>query len=323
MEQIEMCITSRCNLQCKHCYQHFEKNKYEIEKEKIIELIDYSISKGAKKVILSGGEASLHPNYYEILNYLNDFDIEVSLVTNATLLKTELLENLSTDKFKFTISIDGNKEHHNERRGNGAYEKTLNNLKKLKDIGFKTKANVTIDVNNYMDIPEILDIDLFDEFSFMPVGYAGAAAENNMTTFNEEFEEVVEYIYNITNDKCLQKHCRLYPKSLSLKYNGDIYPCSLARDYEVLKMGNIHENSIEEITAEFEKTKEFEDILNAASKKNISKCNNCSVKDCYRGCRVRALKFFNDLNQPDPFSCKLNNKGFANISYSKIYWGEK
>lgn len=323
MEQIEMCITSRCNLSCKHCYQHFEKNKYELDKEKIINLINYAISRGTKTIILSGGEATLHPNYYEILNFLNNLNVDVTLVTNATLIKTELLKELSKDRFKFVISIDGNEKHHDERRGNGMYKKTLANLQKIKELGFKTKANITIDVNNYHDIPELLEINYFDEFSFMPVGYAGAAAMNNMTTYDEDFEKVVEYIYSISNDKCLKRHCSIYPKSISIKYNGDVFPCSLARDYGLLKMGNLYEKSIEEICNDFEKTNNYECVKSASTKKNIQKCNNCKVKNCYRGCRVRALKFFGDLNMPDPFSCKLNNQGFENISYSKIYWGEK
>lgn len=323
MEHFEMCITSKCNLQCKHCYQHFEKNKYEIDKETIIKLINYALNEGAQKIVLSGGEATLHPDYYDILNYLNDLNVEVGLVTNATMIKPELLTNLSTDKFMFVISVDGNKDHYDQRRGKGSYDMAMTNLRKLKNMGFKTKANVTIDINNYVDIPEILENSLFDEFSFMPVGYAGAAAKNNMTTFDKNFEEVVEYIYSISNDKCLQKKCKLYPKSLSIKYNGDIFPCSLARDYGLLKMGNIYEKAIEDICNDFENTKQYKEVLDAASKKNISKCNGCSVKNCYRGCRIRALKFYNDLNQPDPFSCKLNNKGLLDVSYAKIYWGEK
>ena len=47
LEVIEMCITSSCNLQCKHCYQHKEKNRYQLPFEKIIEVIDYAKKLGA------------------------------------------------------------------------------------------------------------------------------------------------------------------------------------------------------------------------------------------------------------------------------------
>lgn len=322
MFQIEMCITSKCNLSCKHCYQHFEKNIFELPKEKILEIINYGIEKKVGKIIISGGEASLHPYFYDMLNYLNNLDINVVIVTNATLLDIDKISGLNSNKFRFTVSVDGNEQHHDFRRGNNSYLNMINNVKKLKKLGFYIKANVTLDIINYKDIVEILENENFNEISFMPVGFYGAAKKNNISSSDKDFEKVIKKLYHVVNDKVMCKTCHLFPKSFSVKYNGDIFPCSLARDYELLKMGNIYEKSIKEICSDFINTSTYTSLIKASSKQDLKDCDLCKFKDsCNKGCRIRALNYYGDLNKPDPFACKLHDNGFENISFSKIYWG--
>ncbi|MGM0470350.1 MAG: radical SAM protein, partial [Promethearchaeati archaeon] len=87
---LELEITARCNLNCKHCYINLRANdeiakRNELSKEDIKEIIDESISLGAISCTLTGGEPLLRGDFIDIYLYLKKKGILVSVFTNATL----------------------------------------------------------------------------------------------------------------------------------------------------------------------------------------------------------------------------------------------
>lgn len=48
-----------------------------------------------------------------------------------------------------TVSVEGDKEITDKRRGNGVYEKVVHTLRKLKEIGVLFGVSVTVERNNY------------------------------------------------------------------------------------------------------------------------------------------------------------------------------
>ena len=92
LNKMEMCITSTCNLKCKHCYQHFEKNKYFISQNKIFDTINYAVDHGCKFLVLSGGEFFTRPDAYEILDFVTKKNLDITLVTNGTLINFEKIK---------------------------------------------------------------------------------------------------------------------------------------------------------------------------------------------------------------------------------------
>ncbi|MFQ6749596.1 MAG: radical SAM protein [Clostridia bacterium] len=325
MNSIEMCITSRCNLDCRHCYQKHDKNQFLLPYEKIIEAINYGISHNVSHLIISGGEACLHPNYYDIIDFvILKTNLNLTLVTNGTIINTEFFKKPNfLKRINFVISIDGTKPNHEQRRGVGTYDKTLNTIKTLQDFGFNVKINVTLDENNFLDFPEILKNDDFKHITFLPVGFSGAAQENNMTSLNKDYEDLIKMIYEETEEASNYcRDCQLFPESLSLNYNGDIFPCSLARDFNLLKMGNIIGENIKTVIQNFIESEEGKNLLNT-NLKDLPTCSACThCEKCSKGCRIRALKYYHSLTAPDPFACKLHTNKFKTISFNKIYWGE-
>lgn len=325
LKKMEMCITSTCNLKCKHCYQHFEKNKYIISKDKVIEIIDYACDHGCKQLILSGGEVFTRQDIYEILDYVFSKDLELILVTNGTLIDLEKIKNYIGKKLLFQISIDGDEKWHDERRGKGNYSKTIDTIKKLKEYGFKVKANVTLDNDNYKMIPSIINNELFDEVTFLPVANVGAAKLNNLNQSCNELNECIEILYkNTPKTRTICDKCSIFPNGLSINYDGLVYPCSIARDFKILPIGNIIEKPIHDVIDEFCNTKEAQQLFEYKGNNQIEKCKNCSKnKMCNQGCRIRALKFSGNIYDADPFCCKIFNGEYKNIDYSDLYWGNK
>lgn len=78
-------LNRACNFRCPWCYA--EGTHYLNEKTMSLELakalIDFSHSLGAKTFILIGGEPTLHPNFFEILEYIKSKNMDAALVTNG------------------------------------------------------------------------------------------------------------------------------------------------------------------------------------------------------------------------------------------------
>ena len=324
VKKIEVCVTSTCNLKCKHCYQHFEKNKYIIEFEKIKEIVDFSRKNDSEHIVLSGGEFFTHPNAYDIIDYVTSFDIPITIVTNGIMINVEQIKKYVGKNVKFQISIDGIEKYHDIRRGEGSYKKTKENIEKLRNLGFFVNIYMTLDINNYTSIPNILNDDFYDSITFMPVATAGAATINKFES-SKELDSCIETVYKATTKELDIKHrCNIFPKGISIDYEGFIYPCSIARDYKLFPIGNINNDSLENIIDNFVKSDDSNIFFEYKGNNQIQKCVNCSKNnECNQGCRMRAYKFNGDFFSHDPFCCKIYNNEYKTISYGNIYWGDK
>lgn len=323
MKKVEMCITSTCNLKCKHCYQHFEKNMFFLTKNKIFEIIDFVFEHGCKYIILSGGEIFTRNDIYDILDYILVKDIEVTLVTNGTLIDIDKISLFKGKKLLFQISIDGDKERHDERRGTGNYDKTINIVRKLKKLGFRIKANVTIDNYNYQTVPSIINNPDFDEITFLPVANVGAAKLNHNEKSLNELEQCIELLYkSVPKSRTICDKCCIFPNGISINYDGNVYPCSIARDFKIYLMGNLLNNSISEVITSFCKTEEANILMSYKNNCQIDKCLKCENNNkCNQGCRMRALKVNGSIFSADPFCCKIFNGEYDESDYSDLYWG--
>lgn len=326
MELIELCITSKCNLRCKHCYQQNDKNVYELPYEKIVEALNYAIQSNCQTIVISGGEACLHPHYYEVINYIiNNSDCTIRLVTNGTILDLNYFEQFGLqNRVEFVISIDGCEENHDIRRGAGNYKKTIASVLRLEQLYYKVFINVTLDEDNFNDFENIINNPLFKSINFLPVGFAGAAVINKKESLNRDYEYLIKTLYTtVDNEFGSCRECKLYPKSLSINYDGTVYPCSLARDFHAFPMGNINADHFDKIIESFNLT-DNAILIEGSHHSKLDTCAKCSLNTkCSKGCRIRAYKFGGSLTDPDPFACKLRGKGYKNISYAKLYWGEK
>jgi len=213
LKQVEILVTSTCNLKCKHCYQHFDKNKYILPFNTIWDIIQYALLQGAVKFVFSGGEFFTYPRSLDILKRLIDVapSSHIRVVTNATLVTDSILQNIPQGRVTFQVSIDGIKEYHDMRRGKGSYERAMNAIKLMKSHNFQVGVNITVDGVNLLSLSSLLKeiADMVDEITLTPVADAGAAHLNYETlrldnpTLNKELPRIIKkYLNQGQNDAC-------------------------------------------------------------------------------------------------------------------------
>lgn len=326
LNQIEICVTSVCNLHCKHCYQALSKNKYVLDYDLVKSVIDYGVQHGCQTFVLSGGEYFTYPYAYELLDYIIDkTKANITCITNSLLLDITKITEYPNERLNFKISIDGNEIEHDKRRGAGTYQSTKSKIKYLRNLGYKVGITMTLANDNWYTLAEILESSDYDDITLMPVANTGDATKHySQQTDTVEYKELISHIYNQCREYRDEKHrCTIFPNGLSVNFDGSIYPCTLARDYGLMKIGNIYTQNI---NAEIDAYLESDDSNVLFEYKNngqIIVCNECTMNyTCTRGCRIRALKWNGNLLTPDPFACKLFSGLYDDITYGDIYWGK-
>ena len=124
---LQMPITSRCNSRCVTCNVWKEHAKVDINAKELRRVLAYPFFSEVKGVGLNGGELTLVPNFFEILDAVLTLPklSSIHLISNG-LLPDKLLPLLAEAKNRcfrknvtlgFTLSVDGVGEIHEQVRG--------------------------------------------------------------------------------------------------------------------------------------------------------------------------------------------------------------
>jgi MoaA/NifB/PqqE/SkfB family radical SAM enzyme len=122
LRYLELQITDRCNLRCHHCYIG-DGLSQDLSVKNIEEILEEFEEMQGLRLLLSGGEPLLHPNFWEINERLKDYAFRSVLLSNGILITRDVARRLRVREVQ--ISLDGMKEGHESIRGTGTFTKTL------------------------------------------------------------------------------------------------------------------------------------------------------------------------------------------------------
>lgn len=150
-------ITSKCNLHCAGCYSRC--NHATVDSEPVAQLTDEewgSIFKeaddlGISFILLAGGEPMLRRGV--ITAAAGTQNILFPIFTNGTFIDDKYLELFDKNRNLVpVISIEGEKEITDARRGEGIYDRLISNMNKLHDKGLIFGASVTVTTQNIEEV---------------------------------------------------------------------------------------------------------------------------------------------------------------------------
>jgi radical SAM protein with 4Fe4S-binding SPASM domain len=148
LRYLELQLTSKCNLRCKHCYLG-DVHDRELSMIQIRSVLKEFEEMQGLRVLLTGGEPLLHSRFDEINEMLPDLYLRKVLFTNGVLLKKDLLNRLKVHEIQ--VSIDGMKGAHDALRGNGTYDLALDALRRTLDSGFEVSVSTMVTPSNLGD----------------------------------------------------------------------------------------------------------------------------------------------------------------------------
>jgi radical S-adenosyl methionine domain-containing protein 2 len=88
---VNLHLLKRCNYHCGHCFAHFDSAEpLSVDGWKAV-IDNIALDRRVVRFNLAGGEPLLFPELYELIGYIHQKSIDVSIITNGSLLKEELL----------------------------------------------------------------------------------------------------------------------------------------------------------------------------------------------------------------------------------------
>lgn len=130
--RIYMQITRKCNIGCDYCFIKADEKGSHVPTEHVFRIGQHMADQGLMEVRLTGGEPTLHPDFFEIMRFFKANNIYVSVATNGVWSKNTLDSLCEEEKMWIICSLDGNRETHNRFR-RGTYDTVIKNLHTLKE----------------------------------------------------------------------------------------------------------------------------------------------------------------------------------------------
>lgn len=321
--QIYLLLTERCNLKCSMCIRGRQDGKnldfYRLKNFSWIhELKEHDI-------VITGGEPMLHPQFWEIVDFLCVHSKTVTVTTNGT-----INQNISSDILKdnlfFQVSIDGDKEKHNSIRGQGMYELSMNTINLLDSIGAQysvasvvNKNNVTYMKNLEKNLRQLKNMRYWRISYEMPFGSAGFKDMLSVSDWNAFVDEIISItqfkvkikkifpfeLYNKYKDKLEQitqnqgcNNCGSGNDKIYIYPDLQVYPCTCLTDFPI---GSLENSSLYDIL-NGDKIYPF----SCYSVKNAT-CRQCEyIKYCNGGCIGMSYHWFKKLGMGDIRCPKLS-----------------
>ncbi len=245
IETLQINIGYKCNQACKHCHVNSSPLRTEKMSNEIISLIPKIIEKYKIKTLdITGGAPELHPEFKNLINSLSTKQVDIIDRCNLTIFFEEGYEDLpqflAKNKVIVTASLPCYEKNNVEiQRGLGVFEKSINAIKILNNLGYGKKENglqLNLVYNPVSPIlppsQEILEKDykkiLFEKYNIvfnklytitnMPINRyeESLRREGKLNTYykllKENFNEK-----NLENLMC--------KKTISVNWLGEIYDC--------------------------------------------------------------------------------------------------
>jgi MoaA/NifB/PqqE/SkfB family radical SAM enzyme len=163
---ISLTITNVCNLRCRMCGQWsdegYVRNAQEQLKQagNLMTLTDWQrvadelAAHGIKSVLLRGGEPFLFPDIIQLIQYLHDKGMFVSIDSNGTQLKQYAGDLARIGQIHITVSVDGPEPIHDEVRGvKGCFARLRDGLAAVheaqKALGRHVSTSITFTISPY------------------------------------------------------------------------------------------------------------------------------------------------------------------------------
>ena len=205
-KSLNISITGKCNLACRYCFYAAEMaGLNDLPAAAWLKFFERLGQIGIMDVSLTGGEALLRPDIFELIDGIISNRMRYNILSNGTLITAKLLRQFETGKRRLRldyiqVSIDGSRAGIHDLSRPGSFTRAVAGLRMLKEAGFPVVVRVTINRHNLDDLENIAGL-LLDDIGLhsfgtneaMPVG-SGCRSDADMSLSAPEKQRAMEII---------------------------------------------------------------------------------------------------------------------------------
>jgi mycofactocin radical SAM maturase len=312
-------LTYACNLSCVHCLSSSgRRDPRELSTAECKTVIEELARMQVFYVNIGGGEPTVRPDFWELVDYATTHHVGVKFSTNGVKITPEVAQRLAaSDYVDVQISLDGASVEINDAvRGHGTYDTALRAMQNLADAGVRGfKISVVMTRHNVAQLDDFKAI--ADRFNaqlritrLRPSGRGADVWDELHVTAGQQGQLYEWLVANgedvLTGDSFF--HLAGYGKALPglnlcgagrvvclIDPVGDVYACPFAI-HENFLAGNVRDAG--GFTAVWRTSELFTELRRPQTG---GACRSCSAYDACRG-GCMAAKFFTGLplDGPDP-----------------------
>ncbi len=310
-------ITQTCDLHCRHCYDRSDRAALPFANGLAIldDLRDFCREHYVQgQVSFSGGNPLLYPHFLELYQAAAERGLITAILGNpAPRTIIQKIVDIRKPEF-YQVSLEGMPDHNDYIRGKGHFDRVMNFLELLQELGIYSMVMLTLtrdNMNEVLPLAEMLrgkaDIFTFnrlamvgegaglqsvnqDEYSAFLEKYLAAARNNPCMACKDNLINIIHHQHNEPLfGGCAGHGCGAAFNFFAVLPDGEAHAC---RKFPSL-IGNVFKQSISEI---------YHGELAAKYRAGSAACSTCSIRPVCGGCPAVVYGFGLDVfTDKDPY----------------------
>jgi len=292
-------LTHACDMDCKHCYDRRRLSVLRLDEAMRVldEVQAFCEKRGVEpSMSLSGGNPFLYPWFFDVYEEVVKRGMHVNILGNPV--AEEQIERLVSIKVPryYQISLEGLREHNDEIRGEGSFDRALAFLPILKKHGIRRIVMLTLtkaNLDQVIPLGELLQ-GKADRFTFNRLSQTGEGANLELPDIETYGRFMIDYMAAKKRTPVLgfkDNLFNIYRHELGMKLQGGCtgFGCGAAFNFVCLlpdgdvhacrklpsALGNVRESSLEAI---------YESQMADRYRAGCEDCKGCPIFDKCGGC---------------------------------------
>lgn len=251
--KVDMALTYGCNNECPHCYNENDRLQMpSLHVERWYQVLDRLAELGVPHLILTGGEATLHPDLPKVIRYADQKGMVVGLNTNGRHIAHKAymheLGEAGLNHVQITLG-SSRSEVHDAMMGAKAFNQTVQGIENALASRVHVITNTTLMRANMDHVEEIIEF-LYSlgirTFAMNGMIYSGGGFSTGVAIDEKEMPALLVRVRDKAQELGMRflwytptEYCRMSPVeleigakrcnageySLCIEPNGDVLPC--------------------------------------------------------------------------------------------------
>ena len=313
-------VTQVCDLHCRHCYDRSDRKEMELSQgiRVLDDLYDFCRAHHVyTQVTFTGGNPLLYPHFNALYQEAADRGFMTAILGNP-MPRKRIEEILTRQQPEFyQVSLEGLRAQNDSIRGTGHFDRTLDFLDLLRELGIYSMVMLTLtraNMDEVLALAELLRgrVDLFTFNRLAMVGEGAALASvapDDFPGFLQEYRQAAlhnpcmglkDNLFNLQGHEqgipygggCAGYGCGAGFNFVSLLPDGELHAC---RKLPSL-IGNMYQQNLGEI---------YHGLLAGQYRQGSAACQGCEIRPVCGGCLAVAYGYGRDIfRDVDPYCWK-------------------
>ncbi len=308
-------LTIRCNLKCVHCYNLDRDRRLpqrpELTAAEWHDAVVQLRSAGCHQIGLTGGEALVHPSFFDLVEQAGDLGMAVGVSSNGTTLSDRAADRLAgfDHIVDVGLSLYGSlaKTHDAVTQVPGSFDRTMRGARRLRDAGVPVTLKLMVMDLNVREAGEMVERAEQESFGFELSAYIHPRHDGDRSAMDRRasFEDLeAQFRGGLRHTlpqpgegsadglicNCARTHC-------AISSTGDVFPCISVP----MPCGNIRQRSFVEVWRDSPQL----NWIRHLKPQDFQTCEPCPLKAYCQRNPGAAYVLHGDYTGIDPWMCRM------------------